>query len=257
MRAEPDANTKRIAREVGLSHRSARRLLRQLEADGVVRPRLRDLRKSPAVWACLAVVCGALVTWATIGRPAAPPPPPARQPARSAEEQAKEKALYQARARRDPALLDQALVDLGGEDEATRLAAVRYLAAVGASGHVEALRPLLADRSEQVRLATIQLLGQTTTSVDLRPDLARILASSDRPLSERLTAAGSLRQHVRLVAATDPVPPLLLPALLDERTVVRDRTVELLAALTGKLVPAATTPAALHAAWTAALSATN
>lgn len=249
VRADPRVNTKRLAKELGLSGRAARRLVAELEAEGVVRTR----RGRWAALAAVVVLGGALAAWAL--RPDEDPATrlPGQAPARRPAAVALETDLYKASDAQDLSRVDDARRQLDDEDEPLRLAALRYLVQAKATAHTAAILARVDDPSERVRLVALQLVGQLPgDAVDQR--LADVILDSKRPPAERSLATSSLSQ--RKVAGAAQVAQRLLPALLDASATVRDETSRLLAKLTARSVAVGPEDASrLHAAWQAVLGA--
>lgn len=243
MRSDPRADVKRAAREAGVSSRAARRLIAVLETEGVLRSRRR---RHVAVGV---LVLGALAGTAYLlfgkRREAASPSSRALSP----EVKEKEKELYAALDRKDPARVAAAKAELASSEEVVRLAALRYLATVNVAEHAEQLRPLFDDSSERVRSVALQLVG-AAPGREVEAGLVQVLRSEDRPLAERLLAVSKLRER----RASRTVAPEVLPVLLDSSQALREETSLLLAQLTSKQVAAGSGDAkALHAAWREAL----
>ena len=246
LRADPDASAKRIAGEVGISSRAARRLVAQLEAEGVRRSRLK----------VRAGLSGGLVgALAIVGYLLAPGDAPSAPPAvvaLSSEVKAKERELYAALDTKDPARVAEAKEELANPQEAVRLAALRYLAALSSSDHAKELVPLFEDPSDRVRTVALRLVGGAP-GAEVEAALVRVLLRRDRALAERLLAVSCLRER----APSEHLAAEVLPVLLDGSQILRKETAQLLAQLTREQVDvgagAATDPEVLHAAWREAL----
>ncbi len=241
LRANPRSSPKRVARELGVSGRAARRLMAQLEAEGVVSAR----RSRWLVLAVLAFAGSALgaIGLGPKGTVAVPPPQPV-----APEAQAKERELYGALDRRDPARVDLARAELKSEEEVVRLAALRYLAGVDADAHAPELLPLFDDPSERVRPVALQLLGRVPGRT-VEDALVAVLLRTDRPQSDRLLALTCLRDR----PPSSSLAPSVLPVLLDEAPALREQTAALLGRLTRKTVETSSDARTLHAAWRDAL----
>ena len=226
LRAAPTADPGRLAKQHGLSGRAARRLVRELEREGVLRSR-RGVRL-----AVLAVVVagGAWIVWRALAPDPARAPPASSVDTRRPVAAVQERDLYQAIDARDPGRIAAAAGQLTSEDEPLRLAALRYLVAVGATECQDAILARLDDPSERLRLAAIQLVARLPgATVDER--LAAVFVDPRRPLGERTVAAASLGQRKveapgRL--ASRPLARQLLPALQDASLPIRDETARLL-----------------------------
>lgn len=247
MRQDPGADPKRVAREAGISGRAARRLLARLETEGVVRTRSRRRLAAGAVLAG-AVIAGVYAVWT----PNQPAPHPL-EGAPSHEARAKERELYLALDRKDPARVESAVRELSHPTESVRLAALRYLATVSLAQHVSELVALFDDPSDRVRPVALQLVGHAPGR-EVEAALVGALRRDERPLAERLVAVSCLRDR----RAKAEIAPELLPVLLDDSRALRDEVSQLLAQLTGQRVDVdAANPEALHAAWRQALAVTD
>lgn len=243
MRADPHADAKRVAREAGISSRAARRLIAQLEVEGVLRSRLR---RRVAVGAA---VLGGLAVGGLLapGRPPEAAAPTAR--ALPPEVKAKERELYAALDRKDPARVAAANAELGSSEEVVRLAALRHLAAVSLADHAKDLVPLFDDPSERVRSVALQLVGRAPGR-EIEVGLVQVLRRGERPLAERLLAVSRLRER----GANESLAGEVVPVLLDGSQALREETSLLLAQLSGRRVNVGVSdPKALHAAWREAL----
>lgn len=241
MRSDPGADFRRVALEVGISGRCARRLIAGAtsQTPGRWRPRAR------AVAIVLAVsALGALALWR---QPAAHDETP---PVPSSELSAAERDLYGALDRRDATLVSQANRDLQHDDEGVRLASLRYLATLGAQEHSEAVARTVDDSSARVRLAAIPLLsGFVAPAAD--DALLRVATDRDRPLAERTLALAALENRApgRIDLARS-----LLPVLRDSSPHLRAQAARLITRFSGRTVADdLTDPSRLHAVWEAAL----
>lgn len=245
LRVSPRDCPKRLAREVGISGRAARRLVLQLEAEGVLRSRLRG--RLLIGGGLVAGLC-AIGTWLT---PSSTPAKPTVPKPVSPEVLQTERDLYSALDTQDAGRIEEARQQLRSEEEVLRLAALRYLASVSATDHVQELLPLFEDPSDRVRSVAIQMVG-AVPGPEVEAGLVSVAAGPERPLAERLLALSRLKQ--RAASAPERVATGVLPVLLDRSQVLREETSTLLALLTGKRVTVgATTPEALHGAWREAL----
>src|SRR5690606_772189 len=108
-----------------------------------------------------------------------------------------ERALYGALDRRDPAHQTEAGEQLASDDPAVRLAALRYLAGVDATGHAEALLAALDDPAPRVRTAALSLVARSLPLARCGDALVRVARDEARPLAERqlaLSGLGAARQ---------------------------------------------------------------
>lgn len=258
LRADPHADPARLAKALGLSSRARRRIVRELELEGVLRARWRG--RLLAGLLVVGAVSGGL-WWALGGRgerAEVPEAGPERRPL-SPEAAAAERDLYRAIDRRDPAKLDEARAQLASPEPPLRLAALRYLVSVGGSEQapstLSAMLALTDDPSERVRGAAVQLVASLPGAlppVDER--LANVLADAGRPIAERRVAAEGL--EAREVERPHEVAQGVLPALRDDSLPLREATVRVLVRLMGRSVPVSVEdPSALHAAWSAVVGA--
>lgn len=248
LRGSSNESPKQVAREVGISGRAARRLISTLEAEGVVRSRVRG---RVVVGSALLAACSVAVWSMLPGSESHDGPVAAPRRHQSAESLQKERDLYAALDRQDPARANEARSQLRSEEEGLRVAALRYLAGLGSTAHVHELLPLFDDPSARVRSVAIQLVGAMPgAAVDA--SLIKALSRPERPLSERLLAVSRLKE--RAPSAPDHFAMALVPVLLDGSQVLRDETSTLLALMTGKRVVVDSNEAnAMHRAWREAL----
>jgi hypothetical protein len=241
---DPGADPTRVARQVGISNRLARRLVADLAQQVATRRSRRRV-------VLAALILGGGGTLFLLTRPKTPTPSPPPKPALSREEKAAERSLYEALDAQDASHTDQALTELSSGKDELRLAALRYLVQVGAGEHTSQLLALLDDPSDRVRAPAIQLVGKLPGStVDER--LSAVAVDDHRALAERLLALSTLEE--RRVASKDQIARELLPALLSGSEAVRQRTSAVLQALTGKRVQVASSdPKKLHAEWQSVL----
>lgn len=258
LRADPHADPARLAKALGLSSRARRRIVRELELEGVLRARWRG--RLLAGLLVVGAVSGGL-WWALGGRGErgeVPEAGPERRPL-SPEAAAAERDLYRAIDRRDPAKLDEARAQLASPEPPLRLAALRYLVSVGGSeqtpSRLSAMLAMTDDPSERVRGAAVQLVASLPgAAVDGR--LASVLADAGRPIAERRVAAEGL--EAREVERPHEVAQGVLPALRDDSLPLREATVRVLVRLMGRSVPVSVEdPLALHAAWSAVVGASE
>lgn len=247
LRADPNAHSGRLARELGLSNRAARRLVAQITAEGFVRAHRRR-------HATLTILGLAALLASSYGLYKLVTSSPVRVP-RSEKVVAIERALYGALDRRDRSRTSEALEHLrSAGDDSLRLAALRYLTGVQAQEHVEQIAPAVDDSSERVRVAAIQLVARLEGPV-VEGALVQVAVSSDRAQSERLLALAGLKHESRAGARSKDLARSLLPALRDSSPVIRAEAGGVLEFLTRSSVKVGPTPPeAFHEAWTALLA---
>lgn len=248
LRADPTRDPVRLAKSIGLSGRARRRIVLELESEGVLARRSRARLRLAAAVGTIALGGGLY-----FGFDRSEPPPaavttaePERKPM-AAEAVAAERALYNAIDERDPSRMVEAVAQLQSPDEPIRLAALRYLVTVQAKDHIAPMLSLLEDPSSRVRSSAIQLLASFPgEAVDAR--LAGAVIDEQRALSERTLAVGSLEQ--RQIADPGLIARALVPGLLTESLPLREATVELISRLARRTTAIPTKDkVALHAAW--------
>lgn len=245
LQRDPGCNSTRLAKQHGLSSRAARRILRELAGS-----RAGSWRRGGLLLAGGAVALAVAGAWAWSGSGDRATPPP---PSRDTTAVALERDLYKALDARDPARVADAARQLSSPDDSLRLAALRYLVAnEGIAEHQDAMLALVADPSDRVRPAAIQLLADVAgPEVDQR--LLDVLLDGDRPQAERLLACAGLER--RAVVDRAGVARRAVDALLDPAPAIREVAQRLLRGLTGKTVTVGTADSsALHAAWQQALT---
>lgn len=239
MREHPRADRAEIMRALSVSARLVARAEDYLESQ--IRARRSRLRRVVAVGVlAMSLLATGLVLWRS-GNGEAPGRGAASEvePAASAR---LEGELYAALDRADPAQVEQARQHLTSPDEAARLAALRYLARVGAGG--SAVLALLDDRSERVRRAAIQLLGEEGEAPGLEDRLIAVALASERDLPERLLALDVLEKR-----AAPGLARRLVPLVRDAQPAVRARSEGLLTRLVGRSPAPAEDPAAREGQW--------
>lgn len=247
LRADPHANTRHLARELGLSNRTARRLVAQLTTERFVRAHLR--RRALLVVVAFAGLAGSGYRLYQLVRSPLEPSP------RTDESAAVERALYEALDRRDRSRTSEALEHLRSVDESVRLAALRYLTGVQVE-HVEQIVPLVDDPSDRVRVAAIQLVARLDGPL-VEEALVRVAVTAGRAQSERLVALAGLAQVASKAPARD-LARSLLPAALDPSPAIRMEVGRVLEALTQARVDVGPTPPEpFHDAWASVLAASS
>jgi hypothetical protein len=183
LREDPEANVPRLAREVGISNRLARRLVAQATGK---RSRTRSIT---ALVGLVALGAGALAFALTRERRGVAR---TEDGPRASEDVVRERDLYGALDRGDRTQVAEAQAQLASSDEGVRLAALRYLAGLGGADQGSLLARLVDDPSERVRAAAVQLLGGIP-GVEIDRALLRVAGSVERPLAERLLALTAIQ----------------------------------------------------------------
>lgn len=225
MHSHPDADRASIMRALGVSARLVARAEARL--DDASFARRHRTRKTFAVAAgAFSVLALGLVMWVRRGGDQ-----PGAQVSRDPSSTRTEQSLYAALDARDPAHVAIAAGQLQSEDEAVRLAALRYLMSMGVR-EPGALR-LLNDGSSRVRLAALQYLAAGPPGLPGVSERAVSMALDDqRELAERLLAMDLVEREVNGVDSRD-VARRLIPLVSDTRGALRIRGERLLERLLG------------------------
>jgi hypothetical protein len=200
---------KKLARELGVSVRHVDRALRDL-GDKAARRRTRLRNATASALALVAVsVTGYLTKSWFDSRQRGTAKEEAKQRALIAR--ATEHTIYDELDRREKGHDDDVAKQLSNEDEAVRLAAIRYLLTSGSGARLATALEHVKDPAQRVRLATIQMAADSPASAAVDETLLGVASDKAAGLPERTMALSGLRK--RPVARVRPLGPRLLDLL--------------------------------------------
>jgi hypothetical protein len=247
VRGNRHEHPKKLAKALGVPVRHVERALRDLgDADALRRARIRRGGLGLVLTAALG---GA--GYATHLMMAARDKTTAAEEARRREAAAREaeRRIYEVLDRRERGHDREVAKELRNDDEAVRLAAIRYLFTAGSGSELRSALDHIADVSSRVRLATIQLAGEQR-SPSVAEALLTVATSREQGFAERALALEGLKRQeprqVQLCAAR------LVPVCSDPNPTLRRATHEVLAmAFPAARVQLSPDPVALRASWQA------
>lgn len=245
LRAHPGTSRAEAMRALQVSARLVARAEARLDDQAFARGRQR--RRYLGLGFALAAGGALAWSWSLVGERS-----PAGLPVRSQESVAAERSLYAALDQRSSAHVTEATKHLGSDDEALRMAALRYLTGVGAKE--TRLVAMLDDPSERVRRAAIQLLGAASVELPGLTERAFVLVLDERrEVAERLLGLDLLERRIPRWTSTDL--ERVLPLVADAQAGLRERAEALLAQAVGRSPPASeVAPEERLRAWSALLS---